>query len=72
MSSRAAIRTLCEDEGIAIMADVFDIILDRGEIEAEVIMEWLEDDSTGPYTVYEDYIVRGINRLEDDLRGEVE
>jgi len=67
MATRQDVRNACVEEGLSIMIDVFDIIMDRDEATPDDIMRFIDDnvESVSVQTMYESFIVGGINRLSD-------
>lgn len=65
---RDAIEAICKEEGLSIMVDAYNILIDRGEVTAEQILTWLTDPERTVFSDYEDFVVRGINDLGDAIR----
>ena len=66
-NEREALHKRIEEEGMHIMIDVFDIILDRDEATVEQIMAYLDDEDRDVFTCYERFIAKGIDRLSDHM-----
>jgi hypothetical protein len=67
---REPIYRICQEEGIGIMVDVFDIILDRDEATVEQIVAFLDDGDRHVFALYENFIAPGIDRLSDYINEE--
>lgn len=66
---RGLIEAHCKSEGLSIMADVFGIIMDRGEATPERVWLFVQEDED-TQTLYEEFIVAGINSLSDYIAGQ--
>lgn len=67
--TRNDIHQACKAEGLALMGDVFDVILDRGDVTVEEVARWLDQ-----HSVDESYTARigpAIDSLESAIVIEV-
>jgi hypothetical protein len=68
-ADRTPIYRICDEEGINIMRDVFDIMLDRGEVSVEEVLGYLNNDDRHVFSLYERYVAPGIDGLSDDIQS---
>jgi len=67
MTERNDLHQACKNEGLLIMQDVFDTLLDRDEVTVEQIAEYLDHHSV--QSLYDAYIGPAIDRVGNAIAG---
>ena len=65
--TREDVHARCNEEGLAMMGGVFDVILDREQVTPDQVMEYI-DRMGGVEMVYEGFVVRTIDSLSNEIQ----
>lgn len=68
MAVRNDIHQACKAEGLALMGDVFDVILDRGDVTVDDVASVLDHRSVE--SLYDRFVGPAIDAIEDTLMRE--
>lgn len=68
-NERQPIYDICEQNGIGVMTGVFDVILDRGNVDVERVLAYLRSNDSDAFHIYEGWIARAIDALSDEIES---